>query len=103
MVLLVVELGSIRRGEMTIVFRTHRVLFLVERRFLRFQICSLAGSELAAVYALRDAILLVFLSFLNRLSVHGGRGGRLRGNDRSRHGDQQSGNGGRATQNKCSR
>ena len=43
--------------------------FLVDRSFLIFQICGLAGSQLSAVDALCNAVLLVFLALGNCLRL----------------------------------
>ena len=54
---------------MAVVFRAHRVLFLIDACFLRFEVLGFTGSELAAVDALGNAILLIVLALRDRLRL----------------------------------
>src|SRR5271170_4374166 len=51
---------------MPVVVRAHCMLFLVDVGFLGFQVLGFTGSQLPAVYSLRDAILLIVLTLRDR-------------------------------------
>ena len=65
MVLLLIQRGAVGRGEMSIVELAHVMLFVIYSGFLLFKIVSLAGGELAAFYAIANAVLLVFLALID--------------------------------------
>ena len=60
---------------MPVVLLPHAALFFVQTGFLGFQVLGFARSELTALYAVRDPILLVFFSILNGWSRSAGRRG----------------------------
>src|SRR5882762_3639183 len=64
-VLLVLQLRTVGRSQLAIVRGAHAGLFLVHTSFLRLQLLGLSGCELAALDAIGDAILLIFLAMLN--------------------------------------
>src|SRR5579871_1050530 len=64
LVLLMIQLGAVGGGQVAIVARAHAVFFLVQRGFFRFQIGRFSGGQLAAVNALGDAVLLIFLALV---------------------------------------
>ena len=66
-ILLIVQLGAVGGGQMAVVFRAHRVLFLVDARFLGFQVLRFTSGELVAVNSLRDAVLLIVLALRDGL------------------------------------
>src|ERR1700683_4517722 len=59
---------------MAVVVLAHGVLFLVQARFLRFQVLGFTGRELAILDPVGDAILLVVLALLDFTRLTGGRG-----------------------------
>jgi len=67
-------------GKLAVVEFAHVALFLVDGGFFLLEVGGFAGSELSALDALSDAVLLVFFAFLDRLS----RNGRVLGHNRQR-------------------
>src|SRR5262249_47491030 len=63
LVLLPVHLRFFGGRELASIGRAVGTGFRVEGRFFRFQVRGFAGGQLAALHALRDAVLLVFLTF----------------------------------------
>src|SRR5208283_2390232 len=65
LVLLLVDLLLFGRRQLSAVGSAVGAGFAIDRRFLRFQLGSFTGSQLAALHALRDAVLLIFLALCN--------------------------------------
>src|SRR6266576_219971 len=92
LILLPVDLLLLRRRQLAAVGRAVRLGFAVDGRFFGFQVSGLTGRQLAALHALRDAVLLIFLALRHhRLGFGRGRcrrrgapGLRLRGRLRAR-------------------
>src|SRR6185312_7887455 len=69
-ILLLVQSGTVGSGQVTVVQFAHVVLFLIQLRFLLFQMLGFARGKFAALDSVGDAVLLVFLAL-----VDGGRRG----------------------------
>ena len=50
---------------MPVILRAHVPLLAIQPSFLRFEISGFSGSQLAALHAVRDALLLVVLALLD--------------------------------------
>src|SRR5258708_25378217 len=61
LVLLFIDGGFFRRSQFAAVGCAVGASFTVDGRFLGFQVGGFTGSQLAALHALRDAVLLIFL------------------------------------------
>src|SRR5271166_4724725 len=59
-ILLAIDLTMLGWGQMAAVGRAIGFHFMIDRGFTAFQVRSFAGRQLAALHALRDAVLLVF-------------------------------------------
>src|SRR5229473_2868691 len=66
LILLSVDLLLFRRGQLAAVGRAVRLGFAVDGRFFRFQVSGFTGCQLAALHALRDAVLLIFSALRDR-------------------------------------
>src|SRR5229473_1173890 len=62
LILLLVDLGFFGRRQLSAVGRAVRAGFLVDGRFLVFKVGGFSGSELAALHAVGDAVLLVLFA-----------------------------------------
>ncbi len=60
---------AILLGEVAVILRSHAALFLIDAGLLVLKTRGLAGAELAALDALRDAILLVLLTLVDVVVV----------------------------------
>ena len=65
LILLPVDLRLFCAGQLAAVGRAVRFGFAVDGRFLGFQFGSFTGGQLAALHALGDAVLLIFLALRN--------------------------------------
>ena len=69
LILLLVQDLAVGLGEMAIVLRAHATLFFVDTGLLMFQSRGFAGSELTALDALADALLLIDLALVDVVVV----------------------------------
>jgi hypothetical protein len=60
-VLTAVESGAIGACKVSIISTAHSAFFAIDGSFAPFEVTRFVPRELAASYALRDAVLLVFL------------------------------------------
>jgi hypothetical protein len=67
-ILLAIDLGFFLRSQLATVGLTVGMHFLIDLRLIVFQVGRFAGGQLAALDALRDAVLLVFFAIPNRHS-----------------------------------
>src|ERR1700756_2188051 len=65
LVLLLGENPAIGSGQLAGILAAHQLFFFVEIRFFLLEIGGFAGGQLAAGYAVRDAVLLVFLALVD--------------------------------------
>lgn len=65
LVLLLVDERFVGLGEVAVVLSAHSLLFFVDAGFLVLELCSFARGELAALYALSDAVLLVLFALVD--------------------------------------
>src|ERR1700738_1802118 len=66
LVLLFLQSGLVRSGQVAIVQLAHIALFLVQFRFLFLQVAGFAGRQLATRDALRNSILLILVALSHR-------------------------------------
>src|SRR5262245_29203753 len=84
--LLVVQDALLALAELAAIGLAHRLLLLVDRVLLVLQPGRLLGRQLAALDALLDPLLLVFLALFDGLGARGGHGEQDGGRDRDRGG-----------------
>jgi hypothetical protein len=65
LVLLLLDGLTVLFGQVAVVLNAHASLFFVDAGFLMFESAGFAGGELAALDALSDAVLLVFLALVD--------------------------------------
>lgn len=65
LVLLLLDGFAVLFGQVAVVLRGHASLFLIDAGFLMLEVAGFAGGELAALDALSDAVLLIFLALVD--------------------------------------
>jgi hypothetical protein len=65
-ILTAVESGSISARKVAIISTAHSAFFAIDGNFAPFEVMRFMPRELAASYALRDAVLLIFLPLMDR-------------------------------------
>ena len=75
LILLLLDGFAILFGQVAVVLCAHAFFFFVYAGFLMFEVAGFAGGELAALDALSDAVLLVFLALVDSGRWGGGGGG----------------------------
>src|SRR5271165_4444946 len=84
LVLLLVQGGLVCSSQLAVVERAHVLFFVVQVGLFLFEVGGLASRKFAALYAVGNAVLLVFFALVDGLAGHGrGRVGAL-GHNRQR-------------------